>query len=308
MTRRLTSVTLPRARHAVVTIMAAVAAAVAPASLVAQRAASANADGEWPAYHRDLAGTRYSPLADITPSNVSSLRIAWTWRPDSGSAAPEYKNESTPLMVDGALYFTTGVNRAVVRADPATGKSLWRFELDEKARVSVAPRRGSGRGVSTWGSGASRRIFYVTPGFQLVALHASTGKPVTTFGTNGVVDLKTLLGVPLDVNTAAIGSSSPPLVFENTIVIGPALEVGLRPASRRNIPGRIIAVDARTGAMTWRFNTVPQPGEFGNDTWKDSSWAYTGNTGAWAPLSPCFKRAGYCPRTTPIWSRWSGTG
>ncbi len=264
--------------------------ALLPAALHGQRTAPATAatraaDGDWTAYHRDLAGTRYSPLADITADNVSGLQVAWTWRPDSGAATPEYKNESTPLMVDGALYFTTGINRAVVRADPVTGKSLWRFELDERARASVAPRRGSGRGVSTWGSGANRRIYYVTPGFQLVALLASTGKPITSFGVNGVVDLKTLLGVPIDVNTAAIGSSSPPLIFENTIVIGPALEVGLRPASRRNVPGRILAIDARSGAMQWRFNTIPQPGEFGNDTWKDSSWAFTGNTGAWAPLS-----------------------
>ncbi len=254
-------------------------------ALPSARAQSAAADGEWPAYHRDLAGTRYSPLADITASNVKSLRIAWTWRPDSGSAPPEYKNESTPLMVDGALYFTTGTNRAVVRANPATGKSVWRYELDEHLRAAVAPRRGSGRGVATWGSGNTRRIFYVTPGFQLVALDAATGKPISSFGLNGVVDLKALLGVPLDVNTAAIGSSSPPLVFENTIVIGPALEVGLRPTSKRNVPGRILAIDAKTGTVRWRFNTIPQAGEFGNDTWKDSSWSYTGNTGAWAPLS-----------------------
>lgn len=262
-----------------------VSAVLSITALSATHAQSTTADGDWPAYHRDLAGTRYSPLADITASNVKGLRIAWTWRPDSGSAPPEYKNESTPLMVEGALYFTTGTNRAVVRANPATGQSVWRFELDEHLRAAAAPRRGSGRGVATWGSGSTRRIFYVTPGFQLVALDAATGKPITTFGSNGVVDLKTLLGVPLDVNTAAIGSSSPPLVFENTIVIGPALEVGLRPASKRNVPGRILAIDAKSGTVRWRFNTIPQSGEFGNDTWKDSSWSYTGNTGAWAPLS-----------------------
>jgi hypothetical protein len=145
------------------------------------------------------------------------------------------------------------VRRAVVRADPATGTSLWRFELDETARASVAPRRGSGRGVCSWGTGAARRIFYVTPGFQLVALQAGTGKPVTTFGTHGVVDLKTLLGV----NTAAIGSSSPPLVFEHTMVIGPALEVGLRPASRNN---RAVAQDApRLGEP--RADGVPACGQ-----------------------------------------------
>ncbi len=272
---------LASARTRALALATALAAVAAPHAW-AQRASP---DGEWFAYHRDLAGTRYSPLADISASNVKGLRVAWTWRPDSGLAAPEYKNESTPLMVDGALYFTTGTNRAVVRADPTTGKSVWRYELDERARANMAPRRGSGRGVSTWGSGATRRIYYVTPGFQLVALDAASGKPVANFGTNGVVDLKLLLGVPIDVNTAAIGSSSPPLVFENTIVIGPALEVGLRPSSKSNVPGRILAIDAKSGAMKWRFNTIPQKGEVGNDTWKDSSWSYTGNTGAWAPLS-----------------------
>jgi len=109
--------------------------------------------------------------------------------------------------------------------------------------------------------------------------------PVESFGDHGVVDLKLQLGVPIDVNTAAIGNSSPPLVFENFVVIGPALEVGTRPPSYKNVPGRILAIDAKTGALKWRFNTIPQKGEFGNETWENGSAEYTGNAGAWAPLT-----------------------
>src|SRR4029453_12731786 len=126
----------------------------------------------------------------------------------------------------GMLYFTTGATRAVVAADAATGTTKWTWRLDEGARAQRAPRRDSGRGVAYWTDGTSERIFTVTPGFQLVALDANTGTPVDTFGDHGVVDLKAQLGVPIDVNTAAIGNSSPPLVFENIVVIGPALEVG----------------------------------------------------------------------------------
>jgi quinoprotein glucose dehydrogenase len=147
--------------------------------------------------------------------------------------------------------------------------------------------------VSYWSSGPDRadeRVFTVTPGFQLVALDAKTGLPVGSFGDKGVVDLKAQLGVQLDPATAAIGSSSPPLVFDNVVVIGPALEVGTRPPSMKNVPGRILAIDARTGKLLWRFNTIPQAGEAGVETWEDNSWQYTGNAGAWAPLTLDDKR------------------
>ncbi len=246
--------------------------------------------GEWRQYHRDFASTRYSPLDALTPDNVSNLTVAWRWKSDNFSTPVEYKNENTPLMVGGTLYFTAGARRWVVAADAVTGETKWTWYLDESDRADSAPRRTSGRGVSYWASGAEERIFTVTPGFQLVALDARTGHPVAGFGRDGVVDLKTLLGVPLDVRTAAIGSSSPPLVFEDFVVIGPALEVGTRPPSYRNVPGRILAVDARTGALRWRFNPIPQEGEDGNETWEHGSAEYTGNAGAWAPLTLDDKR------------------
>lgn len=261
-----------------------------PPQTPASPAPAPSAAVEWRAYHRDLAGTRYAPIDAITPANVANLAVAWRWKTDNFNAPAEYKNESTPLMANGTLYFTTGSSRWVVAADAVTGTTRWIWKMDEADRVSAAPRRDSGRGVAYWTNGSDQRIFTVTPGFQLVALDARTGRPVTAFGKDGVVDLKAQLGVPVDVKTAAIGSSSPPLVFEDFVVIGPALEVGTRPPSMKNVPGRILALDAKTGAMRWRFNPIPQKGEEGYETWEQGSAEYTGNAGAWAPLSLDEKR------------------
>ena len=253
-------------------------------------AGQANAS-EWPNYHRDLASTRYSPLAQITRENASQLAIAWTWKSDSTERPSEYKNENTPIMVGGVLYVTTGARRAVVALDAATGAEKWRYQLAEpETRFRNAPRQGAGRGVGYWTDGRSARIFVITPGFFLVALDAANGTPIATFGDHGIVDLKLQLGVPLNPDSAVIGNSSPPLVFENTVVIPPALREGGRPPSMKNVPGRVMAFDAKTGALKWRFNTIPQIGEVGNDTWLDSSWTYTGNTGVWAPMTVDAKR------------------
>lgn len=266
----------------------ALLALLLPAVSVAQ-----SAPGEWPAYHRDLASTRYSPLDQISRDNVARLSIAWTWKPDSTERPAEYKNENTPLMIGGVLYFTSGANRMVVAADAATGAEKWRWRMtDSPARLRSVPRFGAGRGVAYWTDGRSERIFVVTPTFKLVALDAATGKPIPTFGDSGIVDLKMQLGVPgLNADSAVIGSSSPPAIFENIVVVGPALQEGSQPPSMKNVPGRILALDAVTGKLKWRFNTIPQKGEFGNDTWLNAeSTEYTGNAGAWAPLSVDTKR------------------
>jgi quinoprotein glucose dehydrogenase len=241
--------------------------------------------GEWRQHHRDYAGTHFAPFAQISSRNVGQLREAWRWTPDTAQKPPELRNISTPLMVDGVLYFTSGAQRAVIAVEARSGVQRWRWSIEEPSRRASSPRRNSGRGVAYWEAGRDRRIFVVTPGFQLVALDAGSGRPVPSFGRDGVVDLKAQLGVPVHPDSGAIGSSSPPLVWGNIVVVGPALEVGLQPRSRRNVPGRVLAFDARSGALKWRFHTIPQAGEFGNNSWKDSSWTYTGNTGVWAPMS-----------------------
>ncbi|MGH7504500.1 MAG: PQQ-binding-like beta-propeller repeat protein, partial [Longimicrobiales bacterium] len=241
---------------------------------------------EWRSYHRDVAGTRYSPLARIDETNVDRLAVAWEWPSDSVLGEQgEFRNASTPLMVDGVLYFTAGRERVVIAADAATGATKWLWRLDEGQRGRIAPRANSGRGLAYWTDGVQARVFVVTPGYRLVALDARTGEPVADFGVGGIVDLKLELGVQVDTAEAVIGSSSPPLVFDDVVVVGPALAVGLRPPSRTNVPGRVLAFDASTGALKWRFHTIPGEGEAGVETWESESWRYTGNAGAWAPMS-----------------------
>jgi len=264
------------------------------AAIAAQNAARSSGAraGEWPTYGRDLANTRYSPLDQIAPATLANLHVAWRWSLVLQGEPVENRNESTPIMIGDTLYFSRGARRSVVAVSARTGETTWAWEMLEGDRAAHAPRRDSGRGVAYWTNGAEARIFTVTPGFQLVALDAKTGDPITTFGAQGIVDLKAQLGVPIDLVNAAIGSSSPPLVFGDTVVIGPALEVGTAPRTMKNVPGRVLAIDARTGALKWRFNTIPIKGESGYETWENGSADYTGNAGAWAPLT-LDERRGY---------------
>ena len=120
----------------------------------------------------------------------------------------------------------------------------------------------------------------------MVALNAKTGVPVASFGRNGVVDLKTEIDQPnIDLETADIGLNSPPAIGNNVIVIGAAHLPGGAPRAKENVKGYPRGYDVRTGKRLWIFHTIPQPGEFGNDTWENDSWSYTGNAGNWAPIT-----------------------
>ena len=249
--------------------------------LIAQYGAK---NGEWRYYGGDLGSTRYAPLDQINKDNVKDLRVAWTWRSDNFGGM-EFKSETTPLMVNGVLYFTAGNRRSVVAADAGTGETLWTWRIDEGRRWQQAPRRNSGRGVSYWTDGQQERIFVATPGFQLVALNAKTGLPVPNFGINGVVDLFEQLDLDYTGDLVGkIGNTSPPLVSQDVVVVGPALQVGFR-TNKENVKADIMGFDVRTGKKIWTFHTIPRKGEPGYDTWLDGSAEITGNAGAWAPLS-----------------------
>ena len=163
---------------------------------------------------------------------------------------------------------TAGINRDVVALDPATGIEKWRWTLDEGERTARAPRRNSGRGVSYWTDGRDARIVVVTPGFRLVSLDAASGRPVPSFGADGMVDLKRELGRGGFDPLAPIGSSSPVVISNGVIVVGPALELGFRPKTMANVPGYVRGFDVRTGQELWRFNTIPQAGEKFRETWE----------------------------------------
>jgi len=256
----------------------------APAPASAQSGATG---GEWRYYGGDNGQTRYSPLAQIDRNNVASLEIAWRWTTANHGPAPEARNQTTPLMIDGVLYFTAGSRRNVVAVDAATGETLWVWRIDEGRRWEAAPRRNSGRGVAFWSDGAGdERIFTATPGFRLVALDAATGQQVEGFGEGGVVDLMVGLREREGVDPVGlIGNSSPPLVVGDVVIVGPAFPVGFRPRSKSSVPGDVRGYDVRTGALRWTFHTIPEPGEFGHDTWENDAWSFSGNAGVWTSFT-----------------------
>ena len=259
-----------------------------PGQAARTRVALGTTAGEWPTYGGDLGHMRYSPLDQINGANFSKLEVAWRFKTDNLGPSPEFNLESTPLMVNGTLYSTGGTRRAVVALDAATGEQLWVHSEREGARGEAAPRQLSGRGLAYWTDGpggTDERIIYVTPGYRMVALNAKTGTPVPGFGQNGVVDLKLGFDQDLDVTGAKVGLHATPFVSKNVVIVGAAFETGANPRSRSNVKGAVRGFDVRTGKQLWLFRTIPQPGEFGNETWEKDSWAYTGNTGVWAQIS-----------------------
>lgn len=287
-----------------------VAVAVAGA-LIAMAAASADAmgqdrgnpTGEWRYWGADAWSTRFSPLEEINAGNFEDLQIAWVWRGDNFGPSPDYIMRSTPIYANGTLYTVAGRRRSVVAIDPSTGETLWTFREPNTARWENSPRQNYGRGVAYAEIDGRGVIYVVTPGFFLHALDATTGRPlegfgspvpVQGFGSYGTVDMFADLDRAHpwdpyqgpDPSRGNITTSSPPIVVNGVVIVGNSALAGMGGQTRiENIPGDILAYDARTGRHLWRFHVIPRPGEFGNETWENDAWSYVGNANAWGPLS-----------------------
>jgi quinoprotein glucose dehydrogenase len=247
---------------------------------------------QWPHYAGDQAASHYSPLEQITTANVTRLAIAWEWKPNE-KVLPQFGTrpgafQNTPLVIDGVMYLSTPYNQ-VAALDSTTGKELWRY--DPKAYEDGQPPNGQGfahRGVVAWrdpatslrGTSGDLRIF-LNARYKLIQLDARTGTPVSSFGTNGVVDLSE--GLVWAINKKHYTNTSPPIVYKDLIIVGNG--VGDRLTYKNDPPGDVRAFHARTGKLVWKFNTIPQRGEFGNNTWDAGSWQFTGHTNVWAPMS-----------------------
>jgi quinoprotein glucose dehydrogenase len=247
-------------------------------------------NGDWPHYTADMRGTRYSPLDQINGSNFNQLEVAWRFKTDNLGPRPEYKLEGTPLAIKGILYTTGGTRRSVIALDGRTGEVIWTHSLREGKRAAVAPRQLSGRGVSYWTDGkGDDRVIYVTTGFQLVELNAKTGAMIPSFGKGGILDLKVGVvkgkGEPIDLETGEIGVHSTAAIVKDVMIIGSAMREGATVSTHNNTKGLVRAFDVRTGKLLWTFNTIPRPGEFGNDTWEKESWAVNGNVGVWTQIT-----------------------
>ena len=211
---------------------------------------------EWPMYRGNASGTGYSALDQITAENVDNLEVAWRYslRNDSADNARNPNSQVTPIVVDGVMYFPT-LDR-VVAIDPLSGAELWSH--------SVPLNSPSRRGVSYWPGqgGISPRIFY-TAFDQLVALDAETGEIDREFGESGMVGL----GIPY---------ISVPFVYEGVIVVG-----ANTPRGASGGIGNARAFSAINGNKLWEFESVPQPGNPGNETWEGDSWMGRLGANAW---------------------------
>jgi quinoprotein glucose dehydrogenase len=266
---------------------------------------------DWGSYGGDAGGLKYSPLTDVNRDNVTRLAIAFSWEakeqpiPASEGQKPARPGqfEATPLAIHDTLFFSTPYNR-VIALDATDGRELWAFD-PQPWKTYGQPSNGTGfvhRGVATWTNGRERRVF-INSRWRLIALDAATGKPIPSFGSNGEVDVTQNLSRP--VRHEHYTNTSPPVVWGNVVMLGNG--VGDRLIYHGDPPGDIQAFDVRTGKRVWRFKTVPEPGEFGNDSWKNDSWKYVGHTNVWAPFTVDSARGYvYLPVSTPS-DDWYGS-
>ena len=249
-------------------------------------------NGEWSSYGGDSGNTKYSPLAQINADNVQRLQVAWTWTSvdedirqkneiirERGSFR-SYAYEVTPLMVNGVLYTTTSLGQ-IAAINPVSGETLWSFDPVLYVDGRPAVHGFMTRGLAYWTDGDQERLFYAAGRTYLLSIDAKTGRPDSAFARGGRVDLKKGLGRTIDPALYAV--SSPPLVVGDVVVVGSALTEGTD--FREAPPGHVRGFNVRTGEMQWIFHTVPQPGEFGADTWQADALTVTGGTNVWTVMS-----------------------
>ncbi len=263
--------------------------------------------GQWTFLGGDAWHTRYTDSEQINRSNFSNLKVAWRF--NASSFGPS-TSRATPSYIDGKLITVTGERRHVIALNPANGELLWSFTEPNTFRYEYSMRKGYGKGIAYAEVDGRGVVFITTPGFFLHALDAKTGRPLENWGKgidlegfpkSGTVDLVWDLiqgwgpweewgkpydpyqGIPLKLGY--ITSSSPPIVVNDVVVVGNSAEQGYNQTRKEMVPGDILAYDARTGKLKWKFHVIPRPGEVGHETWENDAWKWTGDVSSWAPMS-----------------------
>ena len=258
------------------------------ASTAALAATPATPANQWTSYGQNRGSTNFSPLKQITPANVSTLKRAWTFRygggtDDDGDRGLDFRWEVTPLIIGGVMYVSTPSNpnkpelKATITAiQPETGKAIWKYE---------SPRNIHGRGLAYWpGDGkVGPRLIFATDKGYLAAVDMKTGKLAASFGQAGLVDAY------VGAVSEKVGETrrdtwtipNPVAIYKNLIITGARPgEVG--PPQPR---GDVRAWDARTGKLVWTFHTVPQPGDPNNETYKNEEWKDRSGANVWSTIT-----------------------
>src|ERR1035437_4630741 len=257
---------------------------------------------QWPVTSGDPGGSRYPSLKSINRTNVTHLKVAWTYHTgdvsDGKTLTSRSAFEATPLVVDGVMYITTPFSR-LIALDPETGKELWAFDpkLDRERAYNLFINRGA----SYWTDGKKKRVFLGTLDGRLFSIDAVTGKQDDSFGNAGWLDLRK--GSADKFPGRGYGMTSPPAIYKNLVICGNLTADG----EPQGPFGDVRAFDAQTGKQIWVFHTVAQKGEYGNDTWEGDSWKDRAAVNPWSLLSIDVERGiVYLPLTSPATDFYGG--
>jgi quinoprotein glucose dehydrogenase len=256
------------------------------------------APGDWTSYGRDSGATHYSPLSQITPANVGTLKVAWTYHmladAPAGNGRPRaVASQATPLAVDGIVYLNSPMGR-IVAMDGVTGKPIWNFALPSNVRPST-------RGMEYWKGDKSHdpELLFGTSDGKLMALSAKTGKPVESFGEHGAINLRTP-DVMNGLNNA-LALSAPPIVYRDLVITGG--QVQEQPT--KGSSGDVRAWNVITGKLAWTFHSIPRAGEPGYDTWAPGSTQQRSGVNVWNMASVDAARGiAFLPFGAPAVDRW----
>lgn len=229
-------------------------------------------NSNWDTYLGDNFSSQYSGLTEINTTNVQQLKVAWEYSSRDLDSIGKSQIQCNSIIVDGVLYGTSAGLR-LFALNAATGRQLWLFDPNTEIMLG----RNVNRGVAFWQGEENKRIFY-TVGPNLYGINAVTGKPIQTFGENGIVSLKE------DIEDWAeklfVVATSPGIIYEDKLIIGSRVSEGVNAA-----PGTIRAFNVNSGKLEWTFNTIPRPGEKGYDTWPEDAYTRVGGVNCWAGMS-----------------------
>ena len=250
---------------------------------------------KWNEYLGDKARTHYSSLNQINKFNVKTLIKVWEYKSGDLNGKNTTQIQCSPIVIDSILYGTNPVTK-LFAINAKTGKELWKFDHGQ----DVGPGWwGVNRGLIYWDDKADGRIIY-TSGSYIYAVDALTGKIENTFGENGKIDLRKNLGRPFE--SLSVVANTPGVIYKNILIQGTRVHEG--PGAS---PGHIRAYDLVTGSLVWRFNTIPQPGEYGYDTWPKDAYKYVGGANSWAGMT-LDEETGivYIPTGSASYDFWGG--
>ena len=242
--------------------------------------------GEWTHYGGNAASQKYSALDQINKDTVGKLKIAWRWTsPDNAVVAANPLSRpgmyhDTPLMVKGVLYTVTSLGQ-IAALNPATGASLWVFDPANWKSGRPGNLGFVHRGISYWTDGTKERLLLGTSDAYLISVDAKSGALDTTFGQGGRIDL--MAGLANAVRSTNYSVTAAPIICRDVVVVGASIHDG--PTHKEWPRGDVSGFDVRTGKRLWTLHSIPQKGEFGNETWGDDSFSYSGSTNVWTNMS-----------------------